>query len=149
MIAGSKHGVAVSLLILSALGIPMRAQAGDPGTALVVQIRPADSPPSDSGIKLIRATAESRFSTPSTQSAIPECDGEARAAGSLTTFMNRVMGRKRLEDVRLCAVPPDRQSRRSLQTAPHEDEPGLLKPRLTDEITQQEESSSEDFKEAR
>ena len=104
MIAGSKYGVALSLLILSALGIPMRAQAGDPGTAVVVQIRPADSPQAQNDMSE-RAMAESPASSVSTQPTIPECDGQTDPTGVVTRLLNRVMGHTLPEDVRLCPPP--------------------------------------------
>ena len=107
MSAGSKLGIAVSVLILSAADIPMTVQAGDPGTALVAQSLPAGSPQTDGPVKSIRATTESQAATLSTQPAPPECDGQAPPAMAIKTFLNRVMGRERPEDVRLCAPPPD------------------------------------------
>lgn len=110
MSAGSKHGITVSLFILSALGIPMRAQAGDPGTALVVQSRSADSPQTQGDNRNMRATVESPLSKASTQPAIQECDGQAPPAGALTTFLNRVRGRTLPDNVRLCPPPPDNET---------------------------------------
>ncbi|MEO8325317.1 MAG: hypothetical protein ABI618_05670 [Nitrospirota bacterium] len=104
MSAGSRGGIAVSILILFVSGIPMTTEAGDAGNSLVVETRLGDSAMGDDSI---RTTTASQAATLSTQPAPPECDGQAPPAMALSTFLNRVMGRERPEDVRLCAPPSD------------------------------------------
>ena len=105
MSAGFRTGIAASMLILLLIsGIPMKTEAGDADRALVVQRRP---PGSSIGSDGIRTTTASQTSTPNTQPATQECDGQAPPAGALTTFLQRVVGRQRPTDVPLCAVPPD------------------------------------------
>ena len=99
-----------TVLILSVAGLPVTAQAGDAGTDLVVQSRPADSPQTQGDARSMRATAESSTSKASTQPAIQECDGQPSPAGALTTFLNRVRGRTLPENVRLCPPPPDNET---------------------------------------
>lgn len=111
MSTGSQRSLAVSLLILATLGGWMTAQADDPGTARITDRRPADAPPAHGLGRSIGATAESQTSILSAHPATPECDGAAAPVPAITTFLNRVMGRSRPEEVRLCAVPPDSDNR--------------------------------------
>lgn len=85
----------------------MTAQAGDPGPALITHGRPADAPPADGAVSSRPATAEPQASTLPVRPATLECDGQAPTIPAISTFLDRVMGRSRPEEVRLCAVPPD------------------------------------------